>query len=80
MRLDRLFHSSLTSLLLRLSLLGRIALHPVQKLLPTFGVFDVFHSQVDSLFKVSTVDNLVTDDSDTSGGDVVDDSSFTVVV
>lgn len=40
----------------------------------------MFNSQVDSLLHVSTVDNLVADDTDTSGGNVVDDTGLAVVV
>jgi hypothetical protein len=39
----------------------------------------VFDSDVDSLLHVSTVNDLVTDDSNTSGRDVVDDTGLSVV-
>lgn len=70
----------LTSVSLGLSLLDSVVLDPVQELLSTTRVLDVLHSQVDSLLQVSTVDDLVTDHTDTTGGDVVDDTSLSVVV
>ena len=69
----------LTSLLLGLPLLGSVADNSVQELLPALGVLDVLYPQVDTLLHVSTVDDLVTDDTDSSGGDVVDDTGLSVV-
>ena len=69
----------LTSLLLGLPLLGSVADNSVQELLPALGVLDVLYPQVDTLLHVSTVDDLVTDDTDSSGGDVVDDTGLPVV-
>lgn len=66
--------------LLSLSLLDSVRLNSVKELLSATRVLDVLDSQVDSLLHVSTVDNLVADDTDTSGGDVVDDTGLTVVV
>jgi hypothetical protein len=39
----------------------------------------VLNTEVDTLLHVSTVHNLVTDDTDTSGGNVVDDTGLSVV-
>jgi len=71
--------SQLTSLLLGLPLLGSVANNSVQELLPALGVLDVLYPQVDTLLHVSTVDDLVADDTDSSGGDVVDDTGLSVV-
>jgi hypothetical protein len=68
------------SLLLCLLLLQSVGLDSVKELLSTFRVLDVLDSDVDSLLHVSTVNDLVADDTDGSGGDVVDDTGFTVVV
>lgn len=62
-----------------LDLLGGVGLDSVQELLSALGVLDVFDSDVDSLLHVSTVDDLVTDDSNTSGRDVVDNTGLSVV-
>jgi hypothetical protein len=69
----------LTSLLLGLPLLGSVADNSVQELLPALGVLDVLDPQVDTLLHVSTVDDLVADNTDTSGRDVVDDTGLSVV-
>jgi hypothetical protein len=71
--------NELTSLLLGLPLLGSVANNSVQELLPALGVLDVLYPQVDTLLHVSTVDDLVTDDTDSSGRDVVDDTGLSVV-
>jgi hypothetical protein len=62
-----------------LDLLGGVGLDSVQEFLSALGVLDVFDSDVDSLLHVSTVNDLVTDDSNTSGRDVVDDTGLSVV-
>lgn len=62
-----------------LDLLGGVGLDSVQEFLSALGVLDVFDSDVDSLLHVSTVDDLVTDDSNTSGRDIVDDTGLSVV-
>lgn len=69
----------LTSLGLSLLLLGSVADNSVQELLPALGMLDVLDPQVDTLLHVSTVDDLVADDTDSSGGDVVDDTGLSVV-
>jgi hypothetical protein len=70
----------LTSLSLGLPLLGSVALNPVQELLPALGVLDMLNTEVDTLLHVSTVDDLVADNSDTTWGNVVYDTGLTVVV
>jgi hypothetical protein len=62
-----------------LDLLGGVGLDSVQEFLSALGVLDVFDSDVDSLLHVSTVNDLVTDDSNTSGRDVVDYTGLSVV-
>ena len=56
-----------------------IALDAVEELLSALRVLDVLDSDIDSFLHVSAVDDFVADDSYSSGGDVVDDSGFTVV-
>ena len=67
------------SLLLCLLLLLSVNLDSVQELFSAFRVFDVLYSDIDSLFEVSTVDDFVADNTDSSGGDVVNDTGFAVV-
>jgi len=67
------------SLLLGLTLLGGVRLDTVQEFLSAFRVTDVLDTDVDSLLHVSAVDDLVADDSDTTLGNVVDDTGFAVV-
>lgn len=62
-----------------LDLLLGVGLDSVQELLSALGVLDVLDSNVDSLLHVSTVDDLVGNDSNTSGRDVVDDTGLSVV-
>jgi hypothetical protein len=62
-----------------LDLLGGVGLDSVQEFLSALGVLDVFDSDIDSLLHVSTVNDLVTDYSNTSGRDVVDDTGLSVV-
>lgn len=57
-----------------------VALHPVQELLPAFRVPHVLDTEVHPLLDVAVADDLVDNDTDSVGGDVVDDSSPSVVV
>lgn len=70
---------NLLSGLCGLNLLCGVGLDSVQEFLSALGVVNVLDSDIDSLLHVSTVDDLVADDSDTSGRDVVDDTGLSVV-
>ena len=56
-----------------------VALHPVQKLLPTLGVSDVLDAEVDTLLDVPVADDLVDDDTDGVWCHVVNDASSSAV-
>ena len=57
-----------------------VGFNSVQEFLSTSGVFDMFNSQVNSLFNVSVTDNLVDNNTNGRFGDVVNNTGFTVVV
>lgn len=67
----------LTALLLRLNVLGVVCLHPVQELLTASRVPDVLNTQVHPLLHVPIPDNLVHDDTNGMGRDVIDNTSPT---
>lgn len=68
----------LTTSLLCLHMRIVVPLHTIQELLPALRVLDVLNTDIDSLLDVATVDNLVDDDTDSAGGNVVDDTSATI--
>lgn len=67
------------TLLLGLTLLEGVLLDTVDELLTGTGVLDVLNADADALLEVAVVDTLVQEDTDGGLGDVVDDTSLTVV-
>jgi hypothetical protein len=63
-----------------LSLSFGIRLDTTQELKTAFGVFNVLNADVDSLLNVSVSDLLVDDHTDRGLGDIVDDTSFTIII
>ena len=68
----------LTTLLLRRNMRLVVPLDTVKELLPAFRVTDVLDTDVHALLDVAVADDLVDDDTDSVGGDIVDDTSATV--
>lgn len=67
------------SVLLGLPLLLSVALNTVDKLSPALGVVDVFDANVDTLLEIAVADLLVDDNTKGGPGDVVNNTSLTVV-
>lgn len=61
-----------------LSARSSVPLHPVQELLPAPRVSQVLDPDVHPFLDVSIADDLVDDDTNSTGGDVIDDTSPTV--
>jgi len=55
-----------------------IALNPVKEFLTAGRVSDVLNTQVHTLLKVSVTNNFVHNDTNSGGGDVVNDTSTPV--
>jgi hypothetical protein len=70
--------NSLT-LLSGLNLLSSVLLDPVKELLSALGVLDVLDTKVDTLLNVSVSNNLLNNNTNRRFGDVVDNTSLTVV-
>ena len=68
----------LTALLLRRDMCFVVPLDTVKELLPALRVLDVLHTDVYTLLDVTVANDLVDNDADSVGGDIVDDTSATV--
>ena len=64
----------LTTLLLRRNMRLVVPLDTVKELLPAFRVTDVLDTDVHALLDVAVADDLVDNDSDGVGGNVVDNT------
>lgn len=71
---------NVASLSLSGSLLLGVSLHTVDKLLSTGRVLNVVDADVDSLLEVSVSNDLVDDDPEGRLGNVVDNTSLSVIV
>ena len=67
--------SVLTALLLRCNVRIVVALDTIKELLPALRVPDVLNTDVYALLNVTVADNLVDDNADSAGRDIVDDTS-----
>lgn len=68
------------TLSLGLNSLSSVRFNTVQELLTTLGVLNVLNSQVNTLLDVTVTNNLVDDNTNRRLGDVVNNTSLTVVV
>ena len=73
--LARLLTALLPSLLVKL----RVLLDTSKELLTALGMSDVLNTDVNTLFDIAVADDLVDNDTDSGGGDVVDDASSPVI-
>ena len=76
MLLARLLTALLPSLLVKL----RVLLDTSKELLTALGMSDVLNTDVDTLLDVAVSDNLVHDDTNGMGGDIVDDASSSITL
>ena len=65
----------LTALRLRLNVRLVVPLDAVEELLPALRVPDVLNTDVDPLLDVTVADNLVDDNANGAGSNIVDDTS-----
>ena len=69
----------LTALRLRLNVRLVVPLDAVEELLPALRVLDVLHTDVHALLNVAVANDLVDDNADRAGRDVIDDTSPAVL-
>ena len=74
--LARLLTALLPSLLVKL----RVLLDTSKELLTALGMSDVLNTDVDTLLDVAVSDNLVHDDTNGMGGDIVDNASSSITL